>query len=184
MYGEDFPKLNYYATNWMMLMSKVIESEDIGNKWLNYYLDHICNDRKTLNDLGTLLYKNEKEYVPTKYFADIFPIKSKLSLFGQTFEDEIRQFIEQKLDKHFQKFHQNFIAEFSNVTETIHTIPTTDTIQDDDIVQSDRVKGYFLRLIDKKYKNLLKIKKMNGEKITIYLKLGKDGFMNQNFMKN
>lgn len=156
MYGEDFPKLNYYATNWMMLMSKVIESEDIGNKWLNYYLDHICNDRKTLNDLGTLLYKNEKEYVPTKYFADIFPIKSKLSLFGQTFEDEIRQFIEQKLDKHFQKFHQNFIAEFSNVTETIHTIPTTDTIQDDDIVQSDRVKGYFFKANRQKVQKFIK----------------------------
>lgn len=82
MYGEDFFKLNYYVINWMMFMLKVIESEDIGNKWFNYYLDYICNDRKILNDLGIFLYKNEKEYVFIKYFVDIFFIKLKFFLFG------------------------------------------------------------------------------------------------------
>ena len=98
IYGSDFPKINYYATLWMMCLAKSIENSEVREYWLNYYLDHLCNDRKNLNNLGSLLFKGEEEYVPSKYFVDLFPIKSKLSSYGRNFEDEIRQFIEQKID--------------------------------------------------------------------------------------
>lgn len=146
MYGEDFPKLNYYATNWMMQMSKVIDNEEVGAKWLNYYLEHMSDDRKNLNDLGTLLYKDEKEYIPTKYFADIFPIKSKLSPFGQSFGDEIRQFIEQKLDLDFEKHHQNYIARFSKESKARFTIPTTDTVAEELVSPYDIVDSHIFKL--------------------------------------
>lgn len=150
IYGPDFPKINYYATLWMMCLAKSIENSEVREYWLNYYLDHLCNDRKNLNDLGSLLFKGEEEYVPSKYFVDLFPIKSKLSPYGRNFEDEIRQFIEQKIDLIYQNEKINYISLFAKVKNASYTIPTTINVDYDDVKDYMRVDGYiFTRDMDK-----------------------------------
>ena len=150
IYGSDFPKINYYATLWMMCLAKSIENSEVREYWLNYYLDHLCNDRKNLNNLGSLLFKGEEEYVPSKYFVDLFPIKSKLSSYGRNFEDEIRQFIEQKIDLIYQNEKINYISLFAKVKNASYTIPTTINVDYDDVKDYMRVDGYiFTRDMDK-----------------------------------
>ena len=150
IYGSDFPKINYYATLWMMCLAKSIENSEVREYWLNYYLDHLCNDIKNLNNLGSLLFKGEEEYVPSKYFVDLFPIKSKLSPYGRNFEDEIRQFIEQKIDLIYQNEKINYISLFATVRNASYTIPTTINVDYDDVKDYMRVDGYiFTRDMDK-----------------------------------
>lgn len=150
IYGSDFPKINYYATLWMMCLAKSIENNEVREYWLNYYLDHLCNDIKNLNNLGSLLFKGEEEYVPSKYFVDLFPIKSKLSPYGRNFEDEIRQFIEQKIDLIYQNEKINYISLFATVRNASYTIPTTINVDYDDVKDYMRVDGYiFTRDMDK-----------------------------------
>lgn len=150
IYGSDFPKINYYVTLWMMCLAKSIENNEVREYWLNYYLDHLCNDIKNLNNLGSLLFKGEEEYVPSKYFVDLFPIKSKLSPYGRNFEDEIRQFIEQKIDLIYQNEKINYISLFATVRNASYTIPTTINVDYDDVKDYMRVDGYiFTRDMDK-----------------------------------
>lgn len=155
-YGADFPKINYYATLWMMQLSKSIGNREIGEYWLNYYLDHLCNDRKNLNDLGSLLFKDEEEYIPSKYFVDLFPIKSKLSPYGRNFEDEIRQFIEQKLDLIYEDKGINYISLFAKVVDTTKTIPTTDNVDYDDVKDFEQVNSYIFTKDNNKVKSFIK----------------------------
>ena len=156
MYGNDFPKLNYYASLWMMQLSKSIGDNNIEEYWLNYYLDNLSDARRNLNDLGSMLYKNDSTYIPTKYFVDLFPIRSKLSSYGKFFEDEIRQFMEQKLENQFQNTHINYIAEFTSVNNSTATIPTTDNVDYDDIRNYERTERYIFTLDKDKIKKFIR----------------------------
>lgn len=134
-YGKQFPKLSRYAATWMVSMARKIKDNKIIDIWTNYYLDHPVPDKRHTEQRRILLnlyYYDKNSYIPPKLFNDILPIHSKLTPFGQEFEDEILNYIVQKVEKQYEETGVNYVYDLFNLKEDRINIPSTATFENED----------------------------------------------------
>lgn len=134
IYGRAFPKIFDYCFIWMLQMCKEINNIDIQGQWVQMCLDcpeYWSSSNMAVSLLGTALYARSENYVPVKYFPEVFNISSYLSSFGKQLEDEVSEYLVQKLETDFQHSRCNFICKFTSVESFNVAVPCT--IDTDDL---------------------------------------------------